>query len=107
MEFEITRTSTYDEQPCPESVKRTRTKVDTRFADDPSKVKSYGGTTDWWYSNGTNHRIVNGYITRDLGTEEYWSIEFNSLEELIAFTNKYGAVVISELEIEIIDDYMD
>ena len=34
-------------------------------------------------------------------------IEINSLEELISFSNKFGAVIISDGSIEIYDDYRD
>ena len=35
------------------------------------------------------------------------SIEINSLEELVSFTNKYGHVVFSEDTITIYDDWME
>jgi hypothetical protein len=35
------------------------------------------------------------------------SIDFNSLEELIAFANKFGDIIVSEGHIEIYDDYRE
>jgi len=35
------------------------------------------------------------------------SVDFNSLEELIAFVNKFGDIIVSEGHIEIYDDYRE
>ena len=51
-----------------------------------------------WLSVGTNHRVdENGWITRDKMID-VWSVEINTLDELIKFcdkyTDKYGVVTI-------------
>ena len=57
---------------------------------------------------------MKGDITRDNGMIGVWSVEFNTLEELIEFCDKYGDVVITNCtrnkaykEIEIYDDYRE
>ena len=68
-----------------------------------------------WLSFGTNHRIENGRIVRDAGTEDVWGIEINSLEELMAFKKEVGeelVIGISYLDertpsLEIYDDYRE
>ena len=36
-----------------------------------------------------------------------WELELNSLEDLMAFTKKYGPLVVSDKYIEIYDDYRE
>ena len=44
---------------------------------------------DKWLSQGTNHsKNESGYITREIGEEEKWCIEINTLEELMDFKNE-------------------
>lgn len=60
--------------------------------------------------------FINYVIVENLSREkkkiEVWCIEFNSIEELLAFRNKYGAIIISKIYdeydyIEIYDDYCE
>lgn len=83
---------------------RVRT-FDRRTIDDPAKVKHYGGTSDWWYSHGENHRVVDGHIVRDLTTER-WVVEVADLESLVreAGCLRVRALPEGYLELDICDD---
>lgn len=59
-----------------------------------------------WYNEGQNHRIENNVHVRDLIRKE-WSIEINSLDELMALIAEVGHVVVTEVSIEIYDDYRE
>ena len=118
MKFVISRTSLWDASKCPceeakrDSVTREETyRFHTPEEYDKYHVMRHEGN---WLSIGTNHRVnKNGYITRDNGMMDVWSIEINSLEELIEFVDKYGEIVIydsmgnSHKEIEIYDDWRE
>lgn len=81
-------------------------RVDTRTVDDPAKLKY---AADTWYKNGTNHRVENGKIKRDLGFDQVWMVEISTLEELmnlIARTDRQQ-IVMDGLDIEIYDDYRE
>ncbi len=43
------------------------------------------------------------FITEGIGYEEFWCIEFKTLEELIAFQEKYGKLIIDYDRLEIYD----
>jgi len=71
-------------------------------------------TSEKWYSEGTNHRVINNNIARDLGERDCYMIEINSLNDLMKLQNKYGDIVISTSyidkttpSIEIYDDYRE
>jgi hypothetical protein len=64
-------------------------KVDRRSCSKPEEIRAYRGEKDWWYSEGKNHRVVNGQIERDF-YETFCVIELNTLEELLDFQDKYG-----------------
>lgn len=60
--------------------------------------------------------FIDYVIVENLSREKYkievWCIEFNSIEEIIAFRNKYGDVIISKIYdeydyIEIYDNYRE
>lgn len=82
MKFIITRTSSWNDSPPCEEVKR--------------------------------EIVNNGRSGEDYREHNVWTIEINTLEELINFTNKYGRIVIEEYwlnnrykEIEIYDYYRE
>lgn len=108
--FSVTRTSSYVGKPCEEAYEIEVKKVDTRSCDCPSKILFYKGTTSWWYREGTNHRVENGFIKRDLGTKRIWVVE---LDDILEFVSKYGECVLSydsDLDMycfEIYDDYRE
>ena len=113
MKFAVTRTST-NGQPCEEAVLEEYIRIDEYDADNPEKVGINPRNTSWWYDRGENHRVENGHIKRDFRTTG-WFIEINSLDDLIAFKNKYGSLVIEDdpynrnqfARIEIYDDYRE
>jgi hypothetical protein len=115
MRFEVSRTSIWqEEKPCPEARRVKGVRIDLRTADDPSKIPAYEGkSTAWWYGKGRNHRVENGYIQRDFPTK-YWVVDFETLEELMAFYKKYCPLILhpsfddeSMPCLEIYDDYRE
>lgn len=85
---------------------RTPEEFDARFSKREGK----------WLENGTNHRVdARGYITRDIGLVDIWSIEINSLEELMDFKKAVGEELVLTTSwidnktpcIEIYDDYRE
>ena len=119
MEFIVKRSSLYSSEnpkPCEEAYLKKLTFVDIRGTDDPSKIPAGQGETEWWYSEGTNHRLIDNEIARDLEQKDIWCISINSLEELMAFQSKYKNDVIISTDsygfpnmpsIEIYDDYRE
>ena len=82
-------------QPIPGAEKGTYIEVDARSAACPKDIPLHKNEpTDWWYKHGSNHRVVNGHIRRDL-TSEKWFIEINTLEELLQLQQTYGNLSIS------------
>lgn len=120
MEFMVSRTSLCgsDEKPCEEAVKKPYIEIEERTVDDPVKIGIYGGdakkANSDWYGYGSNHRVEDGHIKRDFPAEG-WFITINSLEELMAFQEKYGNLVLQKSynnpssipEIEIYDSYRE
>jgi len=109
MKFKISRTSSFDEvMPCEDCIKEQVIRIDERKVDDHKKLQ-YGSET--WFKLGQNHRIVNGKIRRDF-REDSWMIEFNTIEELVDFSEKHGPIIIhnngeNNHSIEIYDDYRE
>lgn len=112
--FRVSRVSNYfgdSIQPCGESEQRKYFHIDWRTTDDPAKILPYKGETDWWYNEGTNHRVENGQIARDLEWKG-WFVEFNDLDDLLKFANREGRIIITDkeqynYEIMIYDDYIE
>jgi hypothetical protein len=92
MKFAIIRG--YDDSVCPATgaYKDHFVRQDVRIVDDPKKIQFYGHTSDWWYSEGKNHRIEHGQIVRDFDSES-WYIDFNTIEELVNFCLLYRAKI--------------
>lgn len=112
MKFKISRTSTCCNQPCIEAKKEKCMRVDERTVDSPDKLNVENDRENW-FKKGTNHRIENGHIKRDIEDED-WFIEVNTLKDLIKFQEKYGDIIIYQSwmnknikEIEIYDDYRE
>lgn len=111
MKYMVRRTSGWDDKapPCPEARKETYTRIDERTVNSPEKIPD-----GWrWFSGGRNHRVEHGHIMRDFD-DEGWFIDIKTLDELMAFIDKYGSVVIepyfdnySIMVIEIYDDYRE
>lgn len=113
MLFRVSRTSAWDDSsPCEKAQLLDYTRIDTRLVDDPAKIAFYGHKSDWWYREGSNHRVANGCIQRDFAAQG-WFVEIGSLDELIGFVKEHGRVVIGpahgsdHLEIEIYDTYRE
>lgn len=117
MKFIVTRSSSWDDvqKPCEGAIREKYIVVDTRGTSKPENIPlSPGQSTNWWYEDGTNHRVENGCIARDFEGEG-WFIEISSLEELIKFQETvYNSIILSDYslnhkikEIEIYDDYRE
>lgn len=117
MRFIVYRTSTGvidgEEKPCKKAVRCEYTRVDRRTADDPAKIPAHRGEpVDWWYSEGSNHRVEKGEIVRDFPGEA-WCVDIETIEDLMALYRKEGSLMIephlfnpSEPSIQIVDDYL-
>lgn len=116
MKFMVRRSSDILERrvPCEEARKEKYIRMDVRNASKPENISAYKGQDPaWWYSEGTNHRVVNRRIVRDF-EDEAWFIELDTLEDLLNFKKKYGPLVIEQCShnsaitvIEIYDDYRE
>lgn len=116
MKFIVTRTSGWKDSPCEEAKRDSIVRVETRTLCSPEEFDAkFSNREGKWLSVGSNHRVdKNGWITRDNGTIDVWSVEINNLDELMEFCNKHGDVVIQNYmwnkaykEIEIYDDYRE
>ena len=117
MIFVVSRVSDCsDDAPCEEAKLRNIVYVETRTLCSPEEFDAkFSKSEGKWLSVGTNHRLNDkGFITRDNGFVPAWTIEINTLEELITFNEKYGNIVITEhyrnrayKEIEIYDWYRE
>ena len=116
MEFIVTRSSDFlsKKQPIEGAYQKEITRIDVRNISDPSGFKNQR-LIDEWYNAGTNHRVINGKIARDMGTEKVWVVNINTLEELMNFKEKCGEDIIittsyidyATPEIEIYDSYRE
>ena len=100
-----------DDKPCEDAFLINIIDVDTRTVDDPKKIPCYYNNRDhMWYEEGTNHRIENGYIKRDMGITQEWAIKADDILELI---DKYDVSIILSKRadgfytIEIYDDWRE
>ena len=107
----VRRTSNWGEdiKPCDEAFKILFKKIDVRNTDDPKKIPAFRGTNGNWYELGTNHRVENGMIMRDMGTKTAWAIEISDIQ---GFVDKYGDCVVGRnvegfCTIEIYDDHRE
>jgi hypothetical protein len=115
MEYIVTRTSNWlEEKPCEEAYTAKGEYWDVRtLSEDQYNIKfGYRGT---WRSKGSNNRILdNGHIARFMNHYDFWCIEMKTIDDLMAFIDKHGEVIISppryEWEypnIEIYDNYRE
>lgn len=111
MRFIVSRTSSGDYKPCKEAYEYELTNVDIRTVDDPKKL-SFKNDRDGWFKIGTNHRMIDGKIARDIGKVDVWVIDINSIEDLVVFKKQYGPLILrtsyidnQTIEIEIYDTY--
>lgn len=114
MKFLVNRTSCWSDscKPCAEAKQTSYVYYDWRTVNDPKKLTYHNALNDW-YSHGENHRVERGNIVRDLPHDNGWSVDFETMDDLLKFVNKYGRVVVSNWDdhnlpmIEIYDDYRE
>lgn len=117
MKFIVSRTSTYDSEPCREAKKEDLNYLDYRTVKtlEEAHRERYAHWAIDWFKNGANHRedARKGMIVCERKRRD-WVLEVKSLKALIAFVTKYGDVIIKEsdykeypLEIEIYDGYRE
>ena len=82
-----------DDCPHPSAFRVKIANVDVRYTDTPEKVPYYNGASDWWYSKGTNHRLIDGLIARDIGTVERWAVPLNSTTQLLSLVQQVGRTI--------------
>jgi len=110
--FICTRTSLWDERPCSEAFPVSVVVVDTRCCASPKEIPINNGTDGDWYLKGTNHRVVDGYIKRDLGIETAWAVELPTLSSFVKFVETHETCIVKVNEegfstIEIYDSYRE
>ncbi len=98
-----------DQCPCEGAERRSIARIDRRIVDDPAKVPAFIGQRDWWFKEGTNHRIENGGIARDMGSTEVWMMD---VADVWDFVRKHGDCIVSINDdgfrcVEIYDDYRE
>lgn len=97
MKFIVERTSRMDEEkPCKEAYKEALTHIDIRTV----KTLAEAQKERWykrWFDNGINHRAEDGCVVCDAKEKRsVWVIKIDTLEQLIAFLEKYGELSISD-----------
>lgn len=108
MKFIITRTSEWgDSSPCAEAKRDRVVRVESRTFRSPEEYdKKFAAREGAWLSVGTNHRIDrDGYICRDREMMDLWTIEINSIEELVALSRKYGEIIVADYYLNANDEY--
>ncbi len=120
MEFLIRRTSDYsDGKPCTGAKRKSFVHIDRRTVKtlEQARKSAWG---EHFFASGTNHReekVGACGVARDLPAQEHWTIEVETLADLVALVGKVGDIVIHsplfdlhdapELEIEIYDGYRE
>ena len=96
MKFIITRTSDYGDcsSPCAEAKEDQLVRIETRALYSPEE-----------FDKKFADREGNGYICRDREMMNVWTIEINSIEELIALSRKYGEIIITDHYLNDNDEY--
>ena len=118
MKFIVRRVSEWNDEvsPCEEAKRDSIVRVETRTCLSPEEFdERFAKREGKWLSVGTNHRVnEKGWIVRDYGLIDVWSVEINTFEELMNFCDKYGDIVIGQYmwnnaykEILIYDDYIE
>ena len=118
MIFQVIRLSQRnDEKPFKDCIPIKLTRVETRSFRTPEEFdKKFSDREGKWLNSGTNHRVnTRGFITRDMGCEDAWGIEINSIEELMDFQEAVGEELVLNTSlidnktprIEIYDDYRE
>ena len=102
-----------EEKPCDEAFGYPHERWHIRACSEEEYNRLFSEQEGLWRSKGKNHGITEkGRIIRQEEDIVDWTVEINSLDELNAFAEKYGELVIS-IEphgspwIEIYDDYRE
>lgn len=117
MKFTITRASDWDilfsKKPC-EEAKKEQVVVHEHYSYKTFEEYNKARPKEPKFTEtGFNHRITSIGIARD-AKDDYWVVEFESLDELNAFIESYGDIVIKNKtfdceynQIIIYDDYIE
>lgn len=99
MKFIVTKKNvslTETNKPCEEAKEEALTALDYRTVPTLKEAEGKIWFKDW-YNSGINHREENGMIVCEKKEKVLkWIVEFNTLEEFIAFQSKYGDILISD-----------
>lgn len=118
MKFIVSRTSGLlsDDKPIEEAFLYPHEQWHTRTLTEEEFDKKFGGQEGLWRSKGTEHKTENEgqWIARREADKELWTVEIESLHELMHLSKKYGDIIIREKDynstspkIEIYDDYRE
>lgn len=106
--FRVSRTSTWDTQPCPEAVRGTYTEhvYCTLRLDQAMRA-----STTAWFRALTNHRSAPDGSVADRENVPCWYIYLDGLDDLLTFVGRYGPCVVQRDSdgdsIEIYDDWRE
>lgn len=91
MKFQIQRTGVYDAEPHPKAHREDVLRVDVRTCKTFEEYdQKHGKLGNMWLDEGSNHRQTDdGCIARDFPGKA-WTIEINTLEDLLAFSKECG-----------------
>jgi len=97
MIYILRRTSTYDENPLPEDKRvfqKNITFIEIRTLPTPQAFDAkFSFSEGKWLEVGTNHRLINGHIARDLEEVSQWVIDLDD-HELIEFAKTHGNIIL-------------
>lgn len=99
MTFRVKRTSVWDPntRPCKEAYSKTTSwRLDSRTVDNPKRL-TFGTTGATWYDEGWDHRVnEDNHIERKLPNHDTeWFVDIETLEDLVAFSEYYGDIVLT------------
>lgn len=99
MKFIVSRkrvSVTENRQICPGAVQEALTPLDYRGVESLERAKEKVWYKEW-LADGVNHREENGMVVCEKREKSpQWVINLNSLEELMAFQEQHGSILISE-----------
>jgi len=98
MKFIVSRkrmSVTENRQVCDEAVQEKLTPLDYRSVGSMEEAQKKIWYKDW-IADGVNHREENGMVVCEKKEQNsQWVVEMGSLEELLAFQDKYGEITIA------------
>lgn len=116
MKYIVERTGyVREKQPCEEAYQDVHYVVERfKWAQDDFSLKHQNLNRKWQDVETAYQITKEGQIVKRIAQEERWTIELNSLEDLMRFIDKYGQVVINTGQgttespvIEIYDDWRE